>query len=189
MKIFVRLESGKTLDLEVDSQDTVGRVKIYICSQESSLTSQNLELIFAGKKLQDIREFSHYHILEGSTLHALLGAPTGYVAELPTDAKVVEARKEWQAKAEEYDFDDDLHIIDPQSHFHLLRRLERDVVESSEYFRAKRTHDTGSSLHIDLENPEAQTTASEMQDIPIWLRKLIVLAMSQWKVSYSILLY
>ncbi|KAL8836604.1 MAG: hypothetical protein Q9176_006241 [Flavoplaca citrina] len=52
-----------------------------------------------------------------------------------------------QAEATFPDYDEDLHIVDPQSHFDKLKWLEQDVVGRSEYFRAKREYSLSSAVN------------------------------------------
>ncbi|KAL8670633.1 MAG: hypothetical protein Q9168_004844 [Polycauliona sp. 1 TL-2023] len=44
------------------------------------------------------------------------------------------------------DYDEDTYIVDPQSHFAMLKQLERDVVLRSEYFRSEREYDFNSTI-------------------------------------------
>ncbi|KAL8867129.1 MAG: hypothetical protein Q9198_008634, partial [Flavoplaca austrocitrina] len=52
-----------------------------------------------------------------------------------------------QAEATSTDYDKDLYIADPQSYFDELGRLERDVVQHSEYFRMKREYNLSSAVN------------------------------------------
>ncbi|KAL8845905.1 MAG: hypothetical protein Q9221_008967, partial [Calogaya cf. arnoldii] len=44
------------------------------------------------------------------------------------------------------DYDEDLYIIDPQTHFDKLTQLEQDVLHRSEYFRTKREYSLSSAV-------------------------------------------
>lgn len=93
--IFVKTLAGKVTILEVDSGDTVLKVKEKIRDREGSPTDQQC-LIFAGKELEDDRVLSDYNIRQQSTLQLLLSmrqdmtiyvkSVTGKVLALSVDA-------------------------------------------------------------------------------------------------------
>ena len=43
-------------------------------------------------------------------------------------------------------YDEDLYIVDPQAHFDMLRQLERNVLQRSEYYQTKREYSLSSAL-------------------------------------------
>ncbi|KAI4202905.1 MAG: hypothetical protein LQ350_002276 [Teloschistes chrysophthalmus] len=49
------------------------------------------------------------------------------------DDAAFQSHKYWETKAREGDFDEDLHIVDPHSHFHLMDKLKRDVIGAFQY--------------------------------------------------------
>ena len=55
----------------------------------------------------------------------------------------------WRQEAHDGDFDDDIHIVDPQAHFCRLEHLERDTVQSSEFFRCNGIYNFWDTLEID----------------------------------------
>ncbi len=127
-------------------------------------------LMFGGKELDDRRTLQYYDIQLWSTLHLILtlrgldtqsSVPSGVL--FPTEDLVRSTIKAWKSKARQGDFDDDLHIVDPQAYYRKLDLLEHDVVEASEFFKCK-----GSLDPLDSDIPEA-TLHHELARIPDWM--------------------
>ena len=157
MHIDIKTMTGKTYRLEVDPQESIQSVRQRICGQEPGLSTSQISLIYGRKQLRDyegtaLKRLDDYHIRGASKVHLtprlsqLLPGTTGGLAKISSDESAKRAQEEWRLKAQTFDFDEDLHIIDPSSHFHLLNQLEQDVVHRSEYFKERMAHDLSSIL-------------------------------------------
>jgi ubiquitin len=78
MHIFVEKLNGETIKLEVESTDTIGRIKVKIQDKFDYHTSF-MHLDFDGKELEDNRKLEEYNIQNESLLHLSIIPPKMHI--------------------------------------------------------------------------------------------------------------
>ena len=75
MQIFIRKLTGRTITLDVDSDDTIERVKQMLCDRQHCGHVDSIQLIYAGRGLEDFRTLGDYNIQNEATIHLVTRSP------------------------------------------------------------------------------------------------------------------
>ena len=86
MEIFVRLLTGKVMQLNVNGADTIAAVKKMIKAKEG-LDVEKQQLIYSGNTLEDTKTLSDYKIIQETTLFLIVKAESS-VVPLPEDIQL-----------------------------------------------------------------------------------------------------
>ncbi|KAK1772804.1 hypothetical protein QBC33DRAFT_30359 [Phialemonium atrogriseum] len=131
-------------------------------SKHKDCGADGLRLIHGGHQLKPNKSLSDYTIHEGSTIQCIRTqstiqpppAPPTNPPLNPTLNPTPQGAEKWKELGSRFDFDTDLHIVDPEAHHSLLASLERSVIEKSEAFRCKGVYDTNDNTYERHEIPE-----------------------------------
>lgn len=74
--IKVKTLTGKEIEVDLEGEDKIGRVKEKVEEKEGIPPAQQ-RLIFGGKQLNDDKTLSDYNIEQGSRLHLVLALRAG----------------------------------------------------------------------------------------------------------------
>lgn len=69
--VFCKTLTGKTITLDVNSNDTIAVVKQKI-SEKEGVSATEQRLIFSGKQLEDNKTLADYNIQKDANLHLVL---------------------------------------------------------------------------------------------------------------------
>ncbi|KAI8615239.1 ubiquitin-related domain-containing protein [Chytriomyces sp. MP71] len=76
MLIKVKTLTGKEIEIDIDSNDTVARIKDRVEEKEGIPPAQQ-RLIFGGRQMNDDKTATDYNIEGGSVLHLVLALRGG----------------------------------------------------------------------------------------------------------------
>ncbi|KAI9299367.1 ubiquitin-related domain-containing protein [Cunninghamella echinulata] len=77
MFIKVKTLTGKEIEIDIEPNDTISRIKERVEEKEGIPPPQQ-RLIYGGKQMADDMTAAHYNITGGSVLHLVLALRGGY---------------------------------------------------------------------------------------------------------------
>ncbi|CAG8685647.1 27597_t:CDS:2 [Gigaspora margarita] len=96
--IFVKMNTGYNIDLEIETNTTIGEIKqMILCKRGIPLSYQSL--VFSDKELHDRNTLSYYNVQVGSTLHLKYKLMKIYVKIL--NEKIIELKASRERTIEE----------------------------------------------------------------------------------------
>ena len=136
--------------IEVDRDATILELTHRV-HQQTGVSLDQMKLFHDGSLLQDLwndqDRLGACNINESTILTLVLRDPIDgqiHLSTTPKSTTKVEAKDEVQSTSDDYD--EDLYIMDPQAHFDMLRQLERNVLQRSEYYQTKREYSLSNAL-------------------------------------------
>ncbi|KAL9634715.1 MAG: hypothetical protein Q9204_002881 [Flavoplaca sp. TL-2023a] len=152
ISIVLSSTDGVAHNVEIRQSATVSELKQHV-QAKTKIQINQMELMCYGRTLGGLHGassekdyLSNYNIRDGTNILVKDTGPERCFSGLKPGSNTRYHQVQHQAEAESADFDEDLYIVDPQSHFKILERLERDVVQRSEYFRTKREYSLSSAV-------------------------------------------
>ncbi|KAI4263141.1 MAG: hypothetical protein L6R42_001704 [Xanthoria sp. 1 TBL-2021] len=150
--IFIATPDGLHHPIKINQHATIIELK-QKAHENTGAPLDRIRFTYAGKNVGGLYgarseedNLSAYDIRPHCTLHLMLSSPDDGPSILAPASKMSNCQAQNKTEAASVDYDEDPHIVDPQSHFHRLRQLERDVFQRSEYFRTKGECSVSSAL-------------------------------------------
>ena len=152
MSITIWITDAVAHDVEIKQNATVSELKQRV-QAKTGIQPDQMDLMYRGIPLGGLYGasseedyLSNYDIRNNFHLYVKHTGPESYSSGPKPEPDTRNHQAQHQAEATSTDYDDDLYIVDPQSYFDELSRLERDVVQRSEYFRSKREYSLSSAV-------------------------------------------
>ncbi|KAH8833202.1 ubiquitin-related domain-containing protein [Flagelloscypha sp. PMI_526] len=76
MMIKVKTLTGKEIELDIDVDDPITRIKEKV-EEQSGVPPQQQRLIFGGRQMNDDKTAKEYNVVAGSVLHLVLALRGG----------------------------------------------------------------------------------------------------------------
>uniref|UniRef100_A0A1B0BGR9 Ubiquitin-like domain-containing protein n=1 Tax=Glossina palpalis gambiensis TaxID=67801 RepID=A0A1B0BGR9_9MUSC len=171
MEIYVKARQNKTIELEVESSDTVKYIKAKI-EEKEGIPLDHQCLIFDDKQLEDDRTLSEYNIEKNATLQVILRLRGGtqilvkalIAVRIPSNQQcLIHARKQWA-----YGHDICTSNARESSAYHLVLRLH----DGKQIF-VKTLNGKTFALQVELTDAieKVKTKIQEEQGVPYDLQR------------------